>query len=190
MAGRFKLGETTRLPLGNEMAGNIPTVSELVYPGDLANTAIGQGLIAATPVQLARMMAIIINDGRDIYPRLVTAIIDKNGNNVQKYPVQYGSNVISFRVAKRLQAMLRTVVTHGSAQAADSNLYTAAGKSGTAETGRAGINHSWFAGYVDIKGHKLVAVVFVEEWSEHQATASRIFGQIMTEVAQLYIKSE
>ena len=190
MARRFKLGQITKLPLGNEMAGNIPSASELPYPGDLANTAIGQGLVAATPVQLARMMAIIVNDGRDIYPRLVTRLIDKNGNTVQNFPVQYGTNVVSFSVARKLQAMLKTVVTQGSAQAAFSNLYMAAGKSGTAETGREGISHSWFAGFVEINRHKLVAVVFLEEWRGNQATASRIFGQIMTQIAQLYLENE
>ncbi|NLZ93540.1 MAG: penicillin-binding protein 2, partial [Firmicutes bacterium] len=61
---------------------------------------------------------------------------------------------------------------------------------GTAETGREGISHSWFAGFVEINRHKLVAVVFLEEWRGNQATASRIFGQIMTQIAQLYLENE
>ena len=117
-----------------------------------------------TPLQLARMMAIIVNDGRDIYPRLVSKIIDKNSNIVKNYPLQLGNRVISPLVARQLKQMLTTVVSSGSASSAASRLYQAAGKSGTAETSKRGISHSWFAGYVSLENRTLVAVVFLEEW--------------------------
>lgn len=183
MARRFKLGQKTGVPLGGEMPGKIPSAAELPYRGDLANTAIGQGLVAATPLQLARMMAIIVNDGRDIYPRLVSKIIDKNSNIVKNYPLQLGNRVISPLVARQLKQMLTTVVSSGSASSAASRLYQAAGKSGTAETSKRGISHSWFAGYVSLENRTLVAVVFLEEWQPQKPTASSIFKQIMEAVA-------
>ncbi|MCR3923354.1 MAG: penicillin-binding protein 2, partial [Firmicutes bacterium] len=182
MARRFKLGQTTDIPLGSEMPGKIPAAMELPYPGDVANAAIGQGLVAATPIQLARMMASIVNDGRDIYPRLVSQIIDKNGNSVQNYPVQYGTRVFSPSITKDLKTMLKTVVTGGSARGAYSPLYQASGKSGTAETSKAGISHSWFVGYVTTRESTLVAVVFLEEWQENDLTASSVFRRIMERI--------
>lgn len=183
MVRRFKLGQATGVPLGGEMPGKIPTAAELPYPGDLANTAIGQGLVAATPLQLARMMAIIVNDGRDIYPRLVSQIIDKNGNPVKNYPVQYGTRVVSPLITRQLKKMLTTVVNNGSANSAASELYQAAGKSGTAETSKTGVSHSWFAGYVDLNGRILVAVAFLEEWRPKEPTASSVLKQIMEAIA-------
>ena len=79
--------------------------------------------------------------------------------------------------------MLTTVVSSGSASSAASRLYQAAGKSGTAETSKRGISHSWFAGYVSLENRTLVAVVFLEEWQPQKPTASSIFKQIMEAVA-------
>ena len=86
-------------------------------------------------------MAIIVNDGRDIYPRLVSKIIDKNSNIVKNYPLQL-SRVISPPCCRQLKQMLTTVVSSGSQAKAASRLYQAAGKSGTSETSKF-INHSY-----------------------------------------------
>jgi penicillin-binding protein 2 len=58
-ARRFGLGEATGITLYGEKAGRLPTLDELPFLGDLANTSIGQGLVATTPLQLARLVTII-----------------------------------------------------------------------------------------------------------------------------------
>ena len=183
-ARRFKLGQPTGIPLGREATGSVPTISDLRYGGDVANMALGQGKFTATPLQIARIMAIIANNGRDVYPRLVAKIIDKNGNTVKNFPVQYGARIISHGVAGDLQQMLTTVVEEGTAQYAFSPLYQAAGKSGTAEVAGADYSHSWFAAIVKTKEHRWVAVVFVEEWRPTNATASAVFKTIMEAVVR------
>lgn len=185
MARRFKLGQSTRLPLGGEKAGRIPKPHKLTHPGDVANVSIGQGDVEVTPIQLARVMAMIANDGRDVYPRLVSGIIDKNGNTVQRFPVQIGARVLQPSVLQSLKPMLEDVVTAGTARGARLDSYLTAGKSGTAETNRAGISHSWFAGYVAAEGRVLVSVVFIEEWSKGDPTAATVYSRIMAEVLQL-----
>ena len=100
MAGRFKLGRVSSIPLGGEMPGYIPVPEDIRYGGDLANMAIGQGLVAVSPLQLARLMAMITNGGRTVYPRLVMKITDKNGSTVRNYPSQYGPRVLKERQEK------------------------------------------------------------------------------------------
>ncbi|MDW7650710.1 MAG: penicillin-binding transpeptidase domain-containing protein [Bacillota bacterium] len=176
MARRFKLGSPTGIPLGSESAGNIPTPEEIPFLGDLANTSIGQGDVAATPLQLARLMAIIANDGRDIYPRLVSEITDSRGSTVKRYPKLYGSQVISPSTARRLKPMLTNVVETGTAKAAKSPLYTAAGKSGTAQYGPDNEKeHSWFSAYATANGQTYVITVFVEDRPQESPRAAEIF---------------
>ena len=180
-ANRFKLGQITGIPLGLERAGNIPRVEDLSLLGEFANASIGQGVVETTPLQLARMMAIIANDGRDIYPRLLSEILDNQGNTVRRYPIKYGSQIISPSVARRLKPILLDVVETGTARGASSSIYTASGKSGTAQTGGSS-SHSWFVGMVSAEGETYAVAVFLEHWKKGERTASTVFRQIMEEV--------
>ncbi|HHX75733.1 MAG TPA: hypothetical protein GX699_12585, partial [Firmicutes bacterium] len=182
MAKRFKLGKTTGIPLGGEEAGNIPEAADLPYGGDVANLAIGQGAVTATPLQLARVMSILANQGRDVYPRLVSKVTDKNGNTVRNYPVQHGSLVVAPALARKLQQMLVPVVETGTASPAKSTRYRAAGKSGTAQLAGKDYNRSWFAGMVDTGTETLVAVVLLEEHYAGEPTASAVFRRLMEAV--------
>lgn len=177
-AVRFHLGKKTNIPLGSESAGNIPLPETLPNPGDVANVSVGQGKVLTTPLQLARLMATIANDGVDVYPRLVSEITDKNGRNVRRYPV-YRQRVLSPAVSAQLKAMLTDVVESGTARDAHSPLYTAAGKSGTAESTTPG-SHSWFAGFVRSNGRNLAIAVFIEKWERDtgQPRAAAIFRQV------------
>ncbi|MBS4031533.1 MAG: hypothetical protein KGZ63_08950 [Clostridiales bacterium] len=181
-AQQFTLGRTAGLPLSSESPGNIPTPEELPFLGDLANASIGQGLVETTPLQLARMMAAIANQGRDVYPRLVSEITDKNGTTVRRFPVQYGARVTAPATARLLTSMMQEVVTSGTARDAASPYYTAAGKSGTAQTGREGESYYWFAGFAPMED-PLVVAVFIE--SRRGFSAPAVFRQVMEAILPL-----
>jgi penicillin-binding protein 2 len=168
-AERFYLGKPAGVPL-EEKAGYIPQPSEMPYLGDLANTSIGQGDVLITPLQAARMMAVIANDGINVYPRLVSQVINNYGNTVRRYPSYTGNRVLHPAAARRLQTMLANVVTYGTGRYAQSQEYTVAGKTGTAEKGK--ISHSWFAGYTEINGQTLATSVFLENRAEGSATVT------------------
>src|SRR5690606_29327317 len=66
----FGFGEITGIDLPNERSGFIPneqwkkdTLNEKWYIGDSYHSAIGQGFITATPLQLANYTAAIANGG-------------------------------------------------------------------------------------------------------------------------------
>ena len=181
-AERFKLGIRTGIPL-EERAGNIPAVTDLPFLGNLAHFSIGQGQVLTTPLQLTRMMSIIANNGLDVYPRLVSEIIDNHGRKVQRYPVYTGSRAMQPAAARRLKAMLAGVVESGTGQFAQSTYYTAIGKTGTAETSYRGISHSWFAGIAEINGKQFAATVFLQDSEDGSATA--IFRNAMEKIANM-----
>ncbi|MCW3490406.1 peptidoglycan D,D-transpeptidase FtsI family protein [Dethiobacter alkaliphilus] len=161
-AERFKLGSVTGIPLG-EHAGQIPSPAQMPFLGDLGNASIGQGKVQATPLQITRMMATIINNGRDVYPRLVSELIDSQGNTVREFRVYTGTQVIHPAVSRSLRSMLTDVVQSGTGSRIYNPDYLIAGKTGTAQATIEGksIEHSWFAGYAEPDGQPLVITVFL-----------------------------
>lgn len=77
-ARSFGLGSLTGIELGGEKEGLIPTKSwkrlvkrQAWSTGETLNIAIGQGYVLATPLQLAKMTAMLVNGLHPITPHLV-----------------------------------------------------------------------------------------------------------------------
>ncbi len=77
-AREFGLGETTGIELFGEKQGLIPTKSwkrivkrQPWTSGETLNVAIGQGYVLATPLQLAKMTAMLVNGLRPVTPHLI-----------------------------------------------------------------------------------------------------------------------
>ena len=81
MAQRFGLGSTSGVDVPGERPGLIPTrdwklanIGESWQGGETLITAIGQGFVLATPLQLARMTAQLVNGGHMIQPHVVRRV--------------------------------------------------------------------------------------------------------------------
>ncbi len=81
MAKRFGLGKITGIEVPSERPGQIPTrdwklanIGESWQGGETLITAIGQGFVLATPLQLARMTAQLVNGGHIIQPHVVRRV--------------------------------------------------------------------------------------------------------------------
>ena len=70
-AAKLGLGSQVLKDYPQEASGNIPDEDE-VGPWDTTNISIGQGAILTTPLQIARMTAIVACGGRDVEPVLET----------------------------------------------------------------------------------------------------------------------
>ncbi len=84
MARKLGLGEPTGLDLPGERSGTIPTKAwkqeQLGQPWQIGETlvsAIGQGFVLSTPLQLAVMTARIANGGKAVTPRLLRGLRDE-----------------------------------------------------------------------------------------------------------------
>lgn len=183
---RLGFGHKTKLNLDGETGGNLPA-SDGLYPGDIANMAIGQGLIEATPVQIAGLISTIVNDGIKVEPYIVSHLTTNEGMVLKKNQPARGARIISRTTAWQLRQMMAAVTQYGTGQAAAVEVYGSAGKTGTAETGRISssgksINHAWFAGYAPLDNPQYAVVVFVEEGMSGGDVAAPIFSEILTEV--------
>ncbi len=84
MATRLGLGELTGVELPGERAGVVPTrawklatIGEAWQGGETLVTAIGQGFVLSTPLQLAVMTARVANGGLAVRPTLVRGFRDE-----------------------------------------------------------------------------------------------------------------
>ena len=89
MARRFGLGSTSGIDIPGERPGLIPTrdwklanIGEPWQGGETLVTAIGQGFVLATPLQLARMTAQLVNGGHLVQPHVVRRVGPPNDDAV------------------------------------------------------------------------------------------------------------
>ncbi len=127
-------------------------------------TAIGQGDTLVTPMHMAMIMSAIANDGILMTPRFLERTENYTGTVVvEEYPItEYGS-LMTVSEAVILQEYMRAAVEDGTASALQSEVYEAAGKTGTAEfSSNKNKSHAWFTGYVNGDKPKLAVCVIVE----------------------------
>ena len=135
-ARKFGLGGVSGVDLPNEAPGLIPDPAwkERLfkapwYPGETISVSIGQGQVLATPLQMARMMAVIANGGRLVQPHVVRLVAGK--------PVSYGQpRSLGFRpstLAAIRNGLFMAVNSGGSAQRAHIADLVVAGKTGSAQ---------------------------------------------------------
>lgn len=187
-AEKFGFGQKTNLNLHDETGGNLPR-ADGIFPGELANLAIGQGQLEATPLQVASMIATIVNDGIKVEPYLVDKLTNSDGVVVKKYTPRPGVRVLTTKTAGQLQEMMGAVTKFGTGQTAYLEDSGSAGKTGSAETGKVtregkGISHAWFAGYGPLKNPQYVISVFVEEGMSGGDVAAPIFGEILKAILE------
>lgn len=122
-----------------------------------ARTAMGQGEVLVTPLEMALVTAIIANDGVRPTPRLVLAV----GEEAMP-PAIEPRPVLSAEVAQHIQRIMRQAFQVNHAQvisdtaAIEELLPNIAGQAGSAESGRAGAPpHAWFIGFISPAGFTL-----------------------------------
>jgi penicillin-binding protein 2 len=187
----FGLGEATGLEGLLEESGLMPdpawkqdALEELWYPGDTVNLAIGQGYLRATPLQVARMMATVANDGTLQRPFIVERIEAGQEQPEQSTePRALHTLPLSPEHLAALQEGLLGVTTKsiGTASHRFAGLsIPVAGKTGTAEAGGEDVEpHSWFAAYAPADDPEIALVVVAENAGEGSTVAAPLGRQVI-----------
>lgn len=122
--------------------------------GDLpAYPSIVLGGIEVTPMQVADAYAIFANEGLEVEPYAVTAVVDQNGRVIQGHELK-AAQVLTPQLAFMLDFMLENVINHGTGIGVRRSGFKrpAAGKTGTTNEAK----DAWFAGFTP----NLLAVVW------------------------------
>ena len=153
----------TTLPV--DFPANQSSASCQVYMDDdeLVQTAIGQGKVLMTPLHLNMITQAIANGGVMMKPYLVSGVVNAEGGEVESYsPISLGS-VMTEAEATDLMTYLRYDVTNGTARKLGGQVYTAAGKTGSAEYSDAtSASHAWFTGYAPAEKPEIVVTIILE----------------------------
>ncbi len=127
----FGLTEKTGVDFPGEAKGWLPPVDQW-SASSIGNIPFGQG-VSATPLQIARAMGAIANEGVLTTPHFLLDVPD--GAETVKTSTK---RAISAKTAHSVTGMLKKVVTKGTGKAAAVDGYTVAGKTGTAQKAKEG----------------------------------------------------
>lgn len=128
----FGFGERTGIELTGEQGGIIPVNTDVIKEINLATMSYGHG-IAVTPIQLINAVSAIANGGNLMEPRLVSELIDNEGNVVIENKPKVKRQVISKSTSDTMLEMMESVVSKGTGTNAYVPGYRVAGKTGTAQ---------------------------------------------------------
>jgi peptidoglycan glycosyltransferase len=149
---------------------------------DAGRLAFGQERLLVTPEQMAMVAGTIGNDGILMRPYVVEKIVTPNGKTRSRTKPTKIRRAVSPAAARDIGAMMVRAVQAGTGTAAQISGLEIGGKTGTAETGIAGNNTTWFIAFAGDPGRKpklAIAVVLQNQSLTGGATAAPIARQVM-----------
>lgn len=172
MAERFGFDRPTGI--ASALESTIPPADEIGGPVAVGASAIGQGRVQASTLEMADVAATIADGGRRPLPTLL-----------------YGTHprfvrVITPKVAGEVQAMMEAVVSEGTGTTAQIPGVTVAGKTGTAELrntagkkNEAKFTDAWFVGYAPAGHPKVVVAALFPNAGYGADTAAPVVRQLI-----------
>lgn len=138
-------------------------VSEDITNGEMMQVTIGQGATQITPAHLNMITCAIANNGILMTPYLIDSVKTRDGNLVKQFSPSVYKRLIREEEAHVLQKLMEMVVEKGTATRLQNAVYTAAGKTGSAEFGLIkGESHAWFTGYAPAEDPQICVTIIIE----------------------------
>ncbi len=152
----------TELPV--DFTANKSSVSDNITDSDsdMIQTAIGQGETQVTPLHMAMVTAMIANGGEMMQPYLIDYIEAADGGQVKSYSPNSLGKLITEEEADALKSLMCAVIDEGTGTRLQSDLYSAAGKTGSAEYNSSSDSHAWFTGFTYDTDKPLQITVIME----------------------------
>jgi len=208
MAKEFGFGEKTQIGYLKESPGLIPTRAwfDEKFPGQFRightlNTAIGQGNVKVTLMQIAAAYSALANGGVLYKPQVVRRIETPDGDVVKEFhPEIRRRTSVSPKYLDLIMDALTGVVEEdkGTAHSARSDEIRVAGKTGTAQVAKRARketdslerfyylnrDHAWFAAVAPAEAPEIAIVVLVE----HGGAGGEHAAPVGVEVARRYFQ--
>ena len=199
----FGFGRRTGIDLTGESRGILPsrewkrrTKRQPWYPGETVIAGIGQGYFLTTPLQLATATAALANNGHLVTPHIVDYIESRSDHSknpipphMEQIPIQSQDNWDDVH-----SAMLHVVNSlRGTAKRIQTDFYSIAGKTGTAQVFTVGQeeeyeeenvskknrDHALFIAYAPAEDPQIAIAVVVENGGHGGSTAAPVARKVM-----------
>lgn len=147
-AQQFGFNQVPPIDLTNVAKSNFPSAASFATQLPfLAYSAIGQGNVQATALQMAMVAGAVANDGVMMVPHVLSQIQDSLGQTVKQYVPQPWLYSTTPSSASSVTSDMELVASAGTA----SNLFppsqNIAAKTGTAQTSQAAGNNNWLVAF-------------------------------------------
>jgi peptidoglycan glycosyltransferase len=177
---------------GQPAPTTVPGAPEPVYVYEdtprLAQTAVGQNDVAATPLQMAMVAAAIANDGKVMTPFLMRDIREQDGTLLRNTTPEVWRPAVSSATAATMRDAMVNVVENGTATRLAIDGYVVGGKTGTAQLGTdPPKSHAWIIGFAGLPGEPpsvAVAVLVEGQDGASEQTGGRVAAPIARAVLQ------
>ena len=173
--GLFGWDQKTGIDIPGEYKGFVPSPEwkkqvkkEDWWDGDTYNLSIGQSDLQVTPLQVAVAYSAIANGGTLYKPQIVQKITDSSGGSsriIQEFkPEMVSQNFINPEYLQIVREGMRDGVRkpYGSSFMLNNLPVAVAGKTGTAEIGRAGVYNTWSSNFAPYENPEIVFVATIE----------------------------
>lgn len=171
-------------------------VVESVFPSELdpptlAQSAIGQRDVQATPLQMAMVVSAIANGGRLMTPYLVDTVRAADLTVVSTTKPKVYSDAVSAATANALTQMMVGVVESGTGRSARIDGVQVAGKTGTAQTVQGQPPHAWFTAFAPADAPRVAVAVLVENGGNmgNEATGGAVAAPVARAVIEAVLAS-
>jgi peptidoglycan glycosyltransferase len=169
LGGDALRAQAEKFGFGQAYLTDLPGQVRSRFPADpdepqTALSAIGQFDVAATPLQMAMVVAGIANGGTVMRPYVVDEVRAPDLSVLDEArPEAYRSNAVSASVARQLTTMMVSVVDQGTATPAQIPGISVAGKTGTAQSSPQRPPYAWFVSFAPAENPQVAVAVLVED---------------------------
>jgi penicillin-binding protein 2 len=185
------LGTPTGIDLPHEGSGLMPSPEWKMrlfktpwYPGETVSVAIGQGQVSATPLQMARLVAVIANGGHLVRPRLA-----RTAAASAPPPVALG---IRPETIAAVREGMRAVVAEGTGWRSRLSTVEVCGKTGSAQVVAKSrlekspnafemLPHGWFLAFAPADDPRIALAVLVEHGRSGGESAAPVARHILAQ---------
>jgi penicillin-binding protein A len=182
-ATAFGFDSTPPIDLPAPAVSNFPPVAAFAHDlPALAQSAIGQRDVQASPLQMALVGAGIANGGVIMTPHVMAEVRDDNGNLLETFHPKPWRTAVPPDVAAQVRDMMIGVVNGGTATTVANPLpgIQVAAKTGTAQLGTTPpSSHAWMVAFAPANAPRVVVAVLVEgQPGVSEVTGGRVAGPI------------
>ncbi|MCG2589161.1 penicillin-binding protein 2 [Rhodohalobacter sulfatireducens] len=183
----FGIGPKNNIDLPYEVSGIVPDSTYMNEQfgdrywgvGDLMSLGIGQGMVSASPLQMAVATSTIANGGYRVQPHVVSAIKDRSGEFQYTNPVFEKIEWLNPNQLENVKRGMRGVVsTGGGRYYANLDSIEVAGKTGTAQNPY-GEDHGWFIAFAPMDNPQIAVAVLVENAGYGSISAAPIASLVI-----------
>ncbi|MDW3176781.1 MAG: penicillin-binding transpeptidase domain-containing protein [Acidimicrobiia bacterium] len=185
------LGQTVEI--APDLLSQLDRIPEVPLTDDmpsLAQAAVGQFEVKATPLQMALVAAAIANDGEVPNPHVVQTVVDSEGSVVHQADLDPWRRAMSQPTSLEMREAMIGVVESGTAQGLVLDGLTIGAKTGTAQIGASlEETHAWiiaFAGERVDRPSVAIAVIVEADESIGEQTGGRVAGPVALEVLEAW----